>query len=47
MEGKETSVATAEEGFWSIVVGYAAQKSIELGTPINVNELLKDLSLSI
>ena len=47
IEGKETSVATAEEGFWSIVVGYAAQKSIELGTPIDVNELLKEFSLNL
>ena len=47
IEGKETSVATAEEGFWSIVVGYAAQKSIELGTPINVSDLLKEFSINL
>lgn len=47
LEGKKTSVATAEEGFWAIVVGYAAQRSIELGTPINISELLKEYSLNI
>jgi predicted dehydrogenase len=47
IEGKETSVATAEEGFWSIVVGYAAQKSIELGTPIDVSDLLKEFSINL
>ncbi len=47
IEGKQTSVATGKEGFWSIVVGYAAQKSIELGTPIIIHDLLKDFSLNI
>lgn len=47
IEGKQTSVATAEEGFWSIVVGYAAQKSIELGVPIIIDDLLKEFALSI
>lgn len=47
LEGKQTSVATAKEGFWSIVVGCAAQKSIELGTPINIRELLEEYSLNL
>ncbi|MHA1671505.1 MAG: Gfo/Idh/MocA family protein [Promethearchaeota archaeon] len=47
IEGKKTTVATAEEGFWSIVVGYAAQRSIELGTPIIVNDLLEEFSLNL
>jgi predicted dehydrogenase len=45
IEGKQTSVATPEEGFWSIVVGYAAQKSIESGGPIFINDLLKEFSI--
>jgi len=47
IEGKETSVATAEEGFWSIVVGCAAQKSIESGIPIIINDLLKEFALNV
>jgi len=47
IEGNQTSVATAEEGFWSIVVGYAAQRSIELGTSIIVNDLLEEFSLEL
>jgi len=47
IEGSKSSVATAEEGFWSIVVGYAAQKSIELGGPIKINELLQEYSLNL
>jgi predicted dehydrogenase len=47
IEGKQTSVATAEEGFWSIVVGYAAQKSIESGAPIFINDLLKEFTIVI
>jgi predicted dehydrogenase len=47
IEGKETEVATPEEGFWSIVVGSAAQKSIELDAPIYINELLKESSIDL
>ena len=47
IEGSKRSVATAEEGFWSIVVGSAAQKSIELGGPIKINELLQEYSLNL
>ena len=47
IEGSKRSVATAEEGFWSIVVGYAAQRSIELGGPIKINELLQEFSLNL
>jgi hypothetical protein len=41
IEGKETSTATAEEGFWSIVVGAAAEESIKTGAAVNIDELLK------
>ena len=47
IEAKQTSVATAEEGFWSIVVGYAAQRSIESGAPIIINDLLKEFNLNV
>lgn len=41
IEGKESNAATAEEGFWSVVVGAAAEESIKIGQPVNVAELLK------
>jgi len=47
IEGKPTSVATAEEGLWSIIVGYAAQRSIELGTSIIINDLLEEFSIDL
>ena len=47
IEGKETSVATAEEGLWSIIVGYAAQRSIELGTSIIINDLLEESYINL
>ncbi|TFF90933.1 MAG: Gfo/Idh/MocA family oxidoreductase [Promethearchaeota archaeon] len=47
IEGKETSIATPEEGFWSIVVGCAAQKSIESGIPIIIKDLLKEFNLNV
>jgi len=45
VEGKETSVATAEEGFWSIVVGAAAQKSIDTGNPVSIKDWLQELGI--
>ncbi|MGD8243760.1 MAG: Gfo/Idh/MocA family oxidoreductase [Anaerolineae bacterium] len=41
IEGKETNAATAEEGFWSIVVGSAAEESIKTGQPVEIHMLLK------
>ena len=41
IEGKETNAATAEEGFWSIVVGVAAEESVKTGKLVNIDELLK------
>jgi predicted dehydrogenase len=41
IEGKETNTATANEGFWSIVVGVAAEESVKTGGVVNINELLK------
>ncbi len=47
IEGHETDLAKPEEGFWSVVVGYAAQESITKRKPILIEELLKDLGISI
>lgn len=41
IEGKPTTSATALEGFWSIVVGVAAEESVKTGLPVNVDDLLK------
>lgn len=41
IEGKQTDAATAEEGFWSIVVGVAAEESVKSGEVVRIAELLK------
>jgi myo-inositol 2-dehydrogenase / D-chiro-inositol 1-dehydrogenase len=41
IDGKETNTATVEEGFWSVVVGAAAEESVKTGKPILVNDFLK------
>ncbi len=40
IEGKLTSAATVEEGFWSVVVGAAAEQSIKTGQIVMIDELL-------
>jgi myo-inositol 2-dehydrogenase / D-chiro-inositol 1-dehydrogenase len=40
MMGIATNAATVEEGFWSIVVGCAAQKSIAKNRPVEITELI-------
>jgi hypothetical protein len=47
IEGKETSTATAEEGFWSIVVGAAAEESVKSGGVVNIDEFLKKNDIDI
>ncbi len=42
IEGKKTGTATAEEGFWSIVVGFAAEESVKRGTVVHIADLLKE-----
>jgi hypothetical protein len=42
IEGKRTSSATAAEGFWSIVVGAAAEKSVKTGEPVLIDDLLRE-----
>jgi myo-inositol 2-dehydrogenase / D-chiro-inositol 1-dehydrogenase len=41
IEGKQTQTATVEEGFWSVVVGVAAEESVKTGQPVQIDELLK------
>ena len=40
IEGKQTNTATVEEGFWSVVVGVAAEKSIKAGQIVMIDDLL-------
>jgi len=46
IEGKKTDAATAEEGFWSIVVGAAAEESVKAGSVVNIDELLNKSGIS-
>jgi predicted dehydrogenase len=41
IEGKTTDAATTKEGFWSIVVGVAAEESVKTGHVVKIDELLK------
>ncbi|RBW67366.1 Gfo/Idh/MocA family protein [Bacillus taeanensis] len=42
IEGKQTNTATVEEGFWSVVVGAAAEQSIKTGQSVTINDVLKE-----
>ncbi|MDX2005025.1 MAG: Gfo/Idh/MocA family oxidoreductase [Meiothermus sp.] len=41
MDGKPNSAATPEEGFWSVVIGVAAEESVRRGAKVMVRELLE------
>lgn len=47
IEGKKTNSATAEEGFWSIVVGAAAEASVKNGRIICIDEFLLEQGIEI
>ncbi|MHA1729501.1 MAG: Gfo/Idh/MocA family protein [Promethearchaeota archaeon] len=47
IEGKKTDTASTEEGFWSIVVGAAAQESIKIGKTVIIDELLEEKGISL
>ncbi|MCP4755093.1 MAG: Gfo/Idh/MocA family oxidoreductase [Proteobacteria bacterium] len=47
IEGKETSTATAREGFWSIVVGAAAEESVKTGRVVQIDEMLEAKGIDI
>ena len=40
IEGQKTTTATAAEGFWSIVIGAAAEESVQTGQVVQIAELL-------
>jgi myo-inositol 2-dehydrogenase / D-chiro-inositol 1-dehydrogenase len=41
LDGKETDTATVAEGFWSVVVGAAAEESVKSGKVVLIDELLE------
>ena len=41
IKGDINTAASVDEGYWSIVVGVAAEESIRAGKPIKIEELLK------
>jgi predicted dehydrogenase len=45
MDGLPSKAATAEEGFWSVVVGVAAEESVKRGEKVWVKELLEGSGL--
>jgi hypothetical protein len=45
--GEAPSAATALEGFWSIVVGVAAETSVKAGKPVLIDELLQENGIEI
>jgi len=47
IEGKNTGTPTAREGFWSIVVGAAAEESVATGRIIEIAEFLKKNRITI
>lgn len=44
MDGLKTDTATVEEGFWSIIVGIAAERSVRTGKIVQIDELLAEYS---
>ena len=47
IEGRPTSAATAAEGFWSIVVGVAAETSVKTGELVLIDDLLRQNGLDL
>ena len=41
IDGNKTTTATTREGFWSIVVGAAAEESVKTGEVVYVDKLLE------
>ena len=46
IEGKGTNTATPEDGFWSVVVGIAAEESIKTGDLVHIDQLLNKHGLT-
>jgi len=46
IEGKKTNTAKPEEGFWSVVVGAAAEESVQTGMVVQIEDLLSRYGIS-
>ena len=46
IEGLPTNTATVEDGFWSVMVGVAAEESVKTGQVVMIEELLKRHGIS-
>lgn len=42
IEGRPTNTATVAEGFWSVVVGAAAEAAVKRGAPVDIAEFLME-----
>lgn len=42
IEGNITNTASVEQGFWSVIIGVAAEESIKTGKVVNINDLLNE-----
>lgn len=47
IEGKNTNSVSVEEGFWSIVIGAAAEESVKTNQVVNIKELLANNNISL
>lgn len=47
ISGDTTSTATPMEGFWSVVVGYAAEQSVKRNAIVSIDELLKEHNINV
>jgi predicted dehydrogenase len=45
LQGQKTETATAEEGFWAVVVGAAAEESVKRSTPVIIADYLNELEI--
>jgi predicted dehydrogenase len=46
IEGHPSNTATVEDGFWSVVVGAAAEESVKTGKPVMIENFLKRNGIS-
>lgn len=46
IEGRKSNAATVSEGFWSVVIGIAAERSVKTGQPVVVADLLREAGIN-
>ena len=47
IKGLDTNTAAVSDGFWSVVVGYAAEAALKTGLPVLIDDLLKNEGINI